>query len=407
MGRKSETGGVSPLNERIQLRFTWRGKEYRPTLPLKPTASNLKAAARLRQQIVEEIRQGVFNLEAHFPEYRYLGLVDFPSADGQSAQERSFSDWCQLFFEIKSRSTEHSTLTVYRRHMDSYWVREWGPLNPRQITHEKVQKRIAALARGYTDADGKVHKPLSRKTQNNILIPLRGVFELICKALPHLPDPVAGVENLKAEIPPPDPFTPQEVELILQELRKRSPEVADYYEFALFAGLRDSEQIALRWEDVDLVNMTIRICRARVLGESKTRTKTHKERIVELNARAAAVIERQRGRTQLAGQEVFMNPVTGRAWHDDQGQRVMFRSALRIAGVRYRPPKECRDTSVTLALMAGCDPAWVAAQHGHSVVTMLRSYAKWLPKGDDNRNLNKLNTAMGVTFEAGVKAKGK
>lgn len=200
----------------------------------------------------------------------------------------------------------------------------WGNLNPRLITHEKVQKRIATLAKGYTDVEGRVHKPLSRKTQNNILIPLRGVFTLICKSLPHLPNPVAGVENLNAEVPPPDPFTPQEAELILQQLRKRSEEVADYYEFAMFAGLRDSEQIALLWEDVDLVNMTLRIRRARVLGQSKTRTKTHCERIVELNARAAAVIERQRQRTQLAGQEVFMNPSTGRPWHDDQGQRVMF-----------------------------------------------------------------------------------
>lgn len=394
MGRKSETGGVSPLNERIQLRFTWRGKEYRPTLALKPTAGNLKAAARLRQQIVEEIRQGLFNPAAHFPEYRFVEKMESVTADGQAAQERTFRDWCTLFFELKARSTEHSTLTVYRSHMDTYWVSVWGDLNPRFITHEKVQKRIAALAKGYTGADGRVHKPLSRKTQNNILIPLRGVFALICKSLPHLPNPVAGVENLKAEVPPPDPFTPLEAELILQELRKRSEEVADYYEFAMFAGLRDSEQIALLWEDVDLVNMTLRICRARVLGESKTRTKTHRERTVELNARAAAVIERQRGRTQLAGKEVFMNPSTGRAWHDDQGQRVMFKAALRITGVRYRPPKECRDTSVSLALMAGCDPAWVAAQHGHSVVTMLRSYAKWLPKGDDNRNLNKVNLAV-------------
>ena len=61
--------------------------------------------------------------------------------------------------------------------------------------------------------------------------------------------------------------------------------------------------------------------------------------------------------------------------------------------------------ALTLALMAGCDPAWVAAQHGHSVVTMLRSYAKWLPKGDDNRNLNKLNTAMGHAVPAAMKTK--
>jgi hypothetical protein len=49
--------------------------------------------------------------------------------------------------------------------------------------------------------------------------------------------------------------------------------------------------------------------------------------------------------------------------------------------------------------------AWVAAQHGHSVVTMLRSYAKWLPKGDNNRNLNKLNKAMGADLLARSKLK--
>ena len=168
----------------------------------------------------------------------------------------------------------------------------------------------------------------------------------------------------------------------------------------MFAGLRDSEQIALLWDNVDLVEKTLHICRAKVLGQSKERTKTHKGRTVELNARAAAVIERQRARTQLAGNEVFMNPFTGKAWNDDQEQRVEFRAAIRAAGVRYRPPKECRDTSVTMGLMAGADPAWVAAQHGHSVVTMLRSYAKWLPKGDGNRNLNKVNLALGESISA-------
>lgn len=395
MGRKSQTGGVSPHRERIQLRFTWRGTEYRPTLDLKPTAANLKAAVRLRQQIMQEIKLGVFSMEAHFPDFRSPALVAAGDSGSVSPHQRNLKEWAESFFEIRGRTTEHSTLTIYQRHMDTYWLNEWGHLNPRFITHEMVQKRLAALAKGFTK-DGKVQRPLARKTQNNILIPLRGVFDLISKGLPNFTDPTEGVENMKAEVPPPDPFTAQEVELILAALRKRSAEIADYYEFAMFAGLRDSEQIALLWEDVDLVNMTLLVRRARVLGESKSRTKTHKQRTVELNARAAAVIERQRARTQLAGQEVFLNPTTGKGWHDDQRQRVDFRAALRSSGVRYRPPKECRDTSVTLGLMAGADPAWVAAQHGHSVVTMLRSYAKWLPRGDGNRNLNRVNAAMGL-----------
>lgn len=377
------------------MRFTWRGTEYRPTLDLKPTAVNLKAAARLRRQIVHEIEIGVFSMEAHFPEFKSAALLSI--GDSVAPHQRNLEEWSKAFFEIRARTTEHSTLTIYQRHMDSYWLSVWGKLNPRLITHEMVQKRLTALAKGFTGKDGKVQKPLSRKTQNNILIPLRGVFELIAKGLPNFTNPTEGVENMKAEAPPPDPFTWQEVELILGALRKRSAEIADYYEFAMFAGLRDSEQIALLWEDVDLVNMTLVVRRARVLGQSKSRTKTHKQRTVELNARAAAVIERQRARTQLAGQEVFQNPATGKGWHDDQRQRLDFRAALRSSGVRYRPPKECRDTSVTLGLMAGADPAWVAAQHGHSVMTMLRSYAKWMPNGDGNRNLNRVNAAMGLS----------
>ena len=75
-------------------------------------------------------------------------------------------------------------------------------------------------------------KPLSRKSQNNILIPLRGVFRLISKILPGFKDPTDGVENMKAQAPAPDPFTLEEVELILAALRRISVEVADFYEFA-------------------------------------------------------------------------------------------------------------------------------------------------------------------------------
>ena len=399
MGRASSTGGVRAHRDHIQLRFSWRGTEYRPTLPLKPTVGNLKAAARLRQQIAQEIELGVFSMQAHFPDFRSPTLLAGEQGDEIAPHERTLKQWAEVFFQIRGRTTEHSTLEIYRRHLESYWLGAWGHLKPRHISHELVQKRLAALAKGFTDKDGRVQKPLSRKSQNNILIPLRGLFRLISKILPGFKDPTEGVENLKTQAPAPDPFSLQEVELILAALRRISAEVADFYEFAFFAGLRDSEQIALLWEDVDLVNMTLAVRRARVLGQSKSRTKTHRSRIVELNVRAAAVIERQRARSQLAGQEVFLNPWTGKGWHDDQRQRVVFRQAIRACGVRYRPPKECRDTSVSLALMAGCDAAWVAAQHGHSVVTMLRSYAKWLPKGDGNRNLEKVNAVMNLSTE--------
>lgn len=383
---------MSAKGDRIQIRFTWRGQDLRPTIALRPTAANLRAAERLRRDILDEIRVGTFSLAEHFPEYR---LAKRLGAEDGDAGRRTFREWGETWSKLASRELEHSTLTIYRRHLQSYWTSIWGDRMPSSITHEMVLGRLADLANGCTDPDGTEHKPLSRKTQNNIIIPLRGVFELVCRSQRGVRNPTDGIKNLRTQAGNPDPFTIDEVEAILLRLRKRSLELADYFEFAFFAGLRTSEQIALLWQDVDLRQGTIRIHRARVLAEEKDRTKTLLERTVELNARARAVIKRQEARSRLAGAEVFLNPFTRRAWHDDQEQRREWAAALRAEGVRYRPPKECRDTSVTLALMSGADPLWVANQHGHSLTVMLKSYAKWIPNADGGRNLRAVDAALG------------
>lgn len=402
MGRKSVSGGVTPYRDRIQFRFEWQGIEYRPTRNLKPTEVNLRSARREREDILNEIRRGVFSMEAHFPDFKYKSKIVQAEVSGTPASlvpvhQRNLKQWTEVYFELLSRTTAHSTLVVYKRHMDSYWLNVWSDANPREITHEAILLRLSNLNKGYTTKQGVEQKPLAAKSQNNVLIPLRGVFKLIAKGLKHFTNPTEGIENLKFEHPEPDPFTIQEVELILNALRSQSEEIADYFEFSMFAGLRDSEQIALLWKEVDLVSKTLVVRRARVLGETKNKTKTNRKRTVELNSRAAAVLERQIARTRAAGKEVFMCTETKSAWHDDQGQRRAFKKAIEASGVRYRPPKECRDTSVTLALMAGADPAWVAAQHGHSMETMQRSYAKWLPKGDGNRNVNRVNEALSAS----------
>lgn len=389
MGRKSETGGVTPLGDRIQVRFSWRGKELRPTLDMKPTAANLKHARRIRDAVVADIKAGTFNLAEYFPDYKF--------ADRHAIDEsaRDFSQWAELWGELSARDLEDSTLRIYKRHLAAYWTSVFGSNMPKSITHERILKHLAVLSsERLNEANGKVIKALSRKTQNNILIPLRGVFDLICKSDRHLRNPVDGIENLKVQTAPPDPFSAEEVDIILVALKKKGEVEADYFEFAFFAGLRSSEQIALLWPDVDLRSGIVKVRRARVLAKDKERTKTATEREVELNARALAVLERQRARTQLAGSHVFINPATEKPWNDEQLQRKIFASALRIAGIRHRPPKECRDTSVTLSLAAGADPAWVAKQHGHSLQVMMRSYAKWIPKADRGRNIDAVNRAL-------------
>ncbi|URI11028.1 site-specific integrase [Aquincola tertiaricarbonis] len=389
---------MRPAGDRIEVRFTWQGKEIRPTLPLKPTAANMRHAARQRADILEEIAAGTFQLERHFPGYKFAAK----HAPANEHQGRTLADWADVWAKLARRELEHSTITIYTNHLNTYWLAAFGHMKPSRVTHEMLLGRLADLAEPRLDtATGKIRKGLARKTQNNILIPLRGVFALACKD-GSFPNPTDGINCLKVQTGNPDPFTADEVEAILADLRKprgrttaaQAQALADYFEFAFFAGLRPSEQIALLWSDVDLRAHTVTVQRARVLKQEKDRTKTHRARHVELNARAWAALERQRARTQLLAGKVFLNPFTGKAWNNGEEQRREWMDCLRRVGVRHRPPKECRDTSVTLALMAGADPYWVAAQHGHSVQTMMKDYAKYIPQADRGRNLAAVNASL-------------
>ena len=392
MGRKATSGGVRPSGNRIEVRFMWEKKLVAPSLDLRPTAANLKHAARLRAQIVEEIKYGRFRFADHFPDYKHAQAHQ-PAGEAAS---RTFGQWAKVWERLSSRSLEHSTHLIYARHLKAYWLPAFELMQPERITHEMVLERLAELSMPRIDLEtGKKLRGLSRKTQNNIMIPLRGVFEMICKPPSRVKDPTEGISNQKTQKPKPDPFAPDEVGLILRELAKRyGAEVADYFEFSFFAGLRASEQIALRWDDVDLRQRTVLVWRTRVMTKDKERTKTNVERTVELNTRAFAVIQRQRARTAIRGAEVFQNPNTGEAYQDEQSQGRVWRTTLRAVGVRYRAPKECRDTSVTMALMAGANPMWVALQHGHSVQVMMRDYAKWIPSADRGANLAAVNASI-------------
>lgn len=384
MGRRSTTGGVTPAGERITVRFTFRGADLQPTLPLKPTQGNLKAAARIRQNILDEIKAGTFDLHKYFPDYRFAAKHQAPV----ESANRTLQEWADEWYAVAGREREHSTLEVYKDHMARYWLSAWGARPVREITNHMIRKRLSALAAERDDGVA-----LSRKTQNNIMIPLRAVLGLVAANVPGFTSPATGIVNLKLEDPEPDPFAADEVEALLADLRQRDPPAADYFEFACFAGLRPSEQIALLWSDVDLRTMVVKVQRARVMREDKARTKTHRRRDVELNDRAAAALTRQRARTQLAGGHVFVDP-EGAPWADGDGLRLVWEAAQRRCGIRYRPPKECRDTSVCLALAAGADPYWTAEQHGHSIQTMQKSYAAWMPKADRGRNRMAVNAAL-------------
>ncbi len=381
MGRRSESGGVEAKGDRIQITFAYQGKRLRPTLEMKPNAANMKAARKIRDDILEDIKNGKFNIVQYFPDYELPKEL----TKGVSTHLPTFKRASDLW--LKSLDISWSTRVGYVKNLNSYWLPKLGERAIREITFEDLVNLLAE----YVDTG------ISKKTRNNILISLRGTFKSALAQEWTKSNPTLLIDNSRLQRPKPDPFSLEEAEKILAALRKlpNGEQIADYYEFSFFAGLRTSEQIALLWQDVDLDAMTILVHHARAERRDTAETKTKVERTVELNARAAAVIERQQARTRLAYKHVFADPATGVGWHDNHAVWKPWAATVKRLGIRYRPPKECRDTSVTLALQAGADPQYVAAQHGHSLTVMMKDYAKWLPGGDEGRNRNRINDALG------------
>lgn len=111
---------------------------------------------------------------------------------------------------------------------------------------------------------------------------------------------------------------------------------------------------------------------------------------MELHSRAYTVLQRQAGRTYLAGQHVFLNPFTAKPYVDERSQRRFFNFAVKKLKMRQRPAKNTRHTYATLLLMSGANPAWTAKQLGHSLQVFLTTYSTWIEQQDAGRELAKV-----------------
>jgi integrase len=376
MGRKSESGGIHESRGKIRLDIRYHGQRIKPVLDLEWNERNRRAALRLMEEIRTKIRHGVFDPAAYFPDYAGLSRVGVSRPSAPTFEKVAASYLATL------TDKAHSTRVSYERALKGYWYPAFGTKPIGCIRASEVHEVLA---------------PLAPKNRNNVLIPCRQTFAFAVADQVLDRSPIDTVKNAKVQKEEPDPFSLDEANAIIADLRVHAGKiVADYFEFAFFSGLRVSEQIALQWRDVDRKRGLVRVRRAKVWGEDKNTTKTHRPRDLELLERAASVLQTQRARTELAGGAIFHNPTTGKPWADEQVQRRYFEASIKRLGLRHRPPKQTRHTFATMCLMAGANPAWVARQLGHASSKMLfEVYSKWIEGADKGLERGKVEAWIG------------
>jgi integrase len=164
------------------------------------------------------------------------------------------------------------------------------------------------------------------------------------------------------------------------------------YVLAVMAGLRISELLGLKWEDVDLERGVLHVRRTlsgAKSGPTFTTLKNGKGRSIKLTGRAVDVLKRHRA---IQNEERLK---VGSTWEDwgllfctERGTpsnrrdltRCSFKPLLKRAGLPDIRFHDLRDTCATLLLSRGHHPKLVQELLGHaSVAITLDSYSHVLP----------------------------
>jgi integrase len=242
---------------KLAFRFYWNGREFWQGTDWKDTAKNRIKAEGKAVEITEQIKAGTFDYLKWFPNGNKAD--DFrPKSDAQAA-ERSltvaeyYRDWIERRKPPFVRpGLHHDYVRQFRRY-----------ILPNFESKRLVDVDLMALDvfRASLNQVG----GLSLKSCRNII---DGTFRAMMrdaraeKPSLGLTDHFANLRWKRLPTSKPDPFTPEERDVILKHFRQKH---GFYYPFVatLFGtGARPSEIIARRWGDIDLKLGTLSISKS-------------------------------------------------------------------------------------------------------------------------------------------------
>ncbi|HEV3111890.1 MAG TPA: tyrosine-type recombinase/integrase [Candidatus Binataceae bacterium] len=361
--------GVHAQNGRLLLTFQLahdgtklRCREF---LGLADTRENRRLAARIAAQVERDLATGSFEYSARFPASRMPKRLGLRPVRGASPVLAEYArQWLQM----------------HRAHLTAGTLYDYGLL---------IKKQIAGTALGSLALDQISRRDLDRwlvelqeagtgpRRANMALARLRTIFRLAEEEGLIADNPARLVRSLREPRAAIDPLTSRETEALLRAARPGTERA--FVAILLLAGLRPSEALGLQWRDVDLRRKVISVRRGRTRwGDGMTKTQAS-EREVDVVARLALELD-QLSDLRRAGDYVFTG-VRGAGLDWNNFRQRNWRRLLRVAGVRMRPPYQCRHTYAASLLADGANPHYVAHQMGHSTLAMvIRHYARWAHK---------------------------
>jgi len=334
----------------------------RETTGLTNNKKNLKIVQAKDKAINYEVKHGKFDYLHFFPNGAKAHHFRDPSSD------ILFSEWWDNWLSEKSIrvNTARGWNSSYRVHIGPHF----GHYYLSQIDEHEIlvfRKSLEAKGLQTNTINDKIIKPLRMAL---LQAKRRGIIEEY---------PCQNIVRLKESIPDIDPFSFEELEKFLEVLKAKKPE---YYEMIFiwaWTGLRPGELYALKWKNIDYFTQKLMVRETRLQSGSDGPPKTeHSIRDVDLRPEIIKALKRQEARTGLMDSYVFMTGANKP--FSDSFMRKKFRFLLKLAGLKYRPPKQIRHTFATLHIAVGENISWVSKMLGcKSVEITLKKYNRFVP----------------------------
>lgn len=378
-------------NTKLFFDFRFRGKRCREQTLLDDTPANRKKLQKVLDRIEAEITLGTFNYGCYFP--------DSPRAEQFEAREsRSkcggvtpvFREFAENWFNEMRIQWRNTHIKGVRTSLNKYILPWFGDKEIGRITKADILEFRASLAK----IKSQKGDPLTASRINHIITPLRMILNEAANRFEYS-SPYNGIKSLKVPKTDVEPFTLDEVKLIIDNVRA---DFRNYYTVRFFTGMRTAEIDGLMWQYVDFDRRQILIRKALVDKELVYTKNDGSFRTIDMSQ---AVYDSLLEQKKSTGDYdfVFCNTVGKPLSHNNVTKRV-WRPLLRHLGLRLRRPYQTRHTSATLWLAAGESPEWIARQMGHTTTEMLfRVYSRYVPNltRQDGSAFERLLAANGLS----------
>ncbi|MBU0620614.1 MAG: site-specific integrase [Gammaproteobacteria bacterium] len=375
--------------------FRYRGLRCREQTALPDTAANRKKVQKVLDRIDSEIAAGTFDYRQFFPGSKNAEKFDeanTPSALNQVTQVVAgtmgqtgaaqgaagvagtplLRDFAETWFTEKEVEWRRSHKLNIRADIDGRLVSKFGDWEVGRITKADLLAYRADLAK--VQARGKKNM-LSNRRINKIMNLLRQIINEAADRF-NFRTPFLNIKQLKVKRTDVEPFTLDEVRLILSSIR---PDFKSYYTVRFFTGMRTGEVDGLKWKYVDFEKRLILVRETIVLGEDEYTKNDSSQRDIQMSNVVYDALKAQEKVTKDQSEYVFCT----RNWTVLDNKNVTTRvwyPLLRYLDLKPRRAYQTRHTAATLWLAAGENPEWIAKQMGHTTTEMLfRVYSRFVP----------------------------